>query len=147
MTLCMSVLFSLTTTVVLFMTRQTRDVEPMLVSCWATVCEAGPIRNQHRLNVSCLPRSIRELRTSIKVIDHYICMFLILVVPQYLCNRRGAFWVKMCPAVRTQWSTPLIFWASINIELNLNFKRCFMFDKLYSLLTGSSSLLWKAKRQ
>ena len=27
----------------------------------------------------------------------------------YLCNQRGAFWVQICPAVRTQWTTPLIF--------------------------------------
>ena len=25
----------------------------------------------------------------------------------YLCNQRGAFWVQICPAVRTQWTTTL----------------------------------------
>ena len=26
-----------------------------------------------------------------------------------LCNQRGAFWVHVCPAVRTQWTTPLMY--------------------------------------
>ena len=33
---------------------QTRDVEPVLVWCWASVVDGGPIINQHWLNVSCL---------------------------------------------------------------------------------------------
>ena len=40
-------------------------------------------------------------------------MFPVLVVPQlsflYLGNQRGAFWVQMCSAVHTQWTTPLKF--------------------------------------
>ena len=30
------------------------DVDPMLVQCWPTICDAGPTSNQHRLNASCL---------------------------------------------------------------------------------------------
>ena len=26
----------------------------------------------------------------------------------HLFNQRGVFWVEMCPAIRTQWTTPLI---------------------------------------
>ena len=32
---------------------QTRDVEPMLFSCWPIICDAGPPLKQHLLNVSC----------------------------------------------------------------------------------------------
>ena len=31
-----------------------RDVEPMLVWCWASVADAGPVSNQHWFYVSCL---------------------------------------------------------------------------------------------
>ena len=34
--------------------QQTRDVEPMLVWCWAIVSDAGPTSTQHWFNVSCL---------------------------------------------------------------------------------------------
>ena len=34
--------------------QQTQDVEPVLVSCWSTVRDAGPTLNQHCFNVSCL---------------------------------------------------------------------------------------------
>ena len=34
--------------------QQTRDVHPMLVQCWPTVCDAGPALYQHWVNVSCL---------------------------------------------------------------------------------------------
>ena len=30
------------------------DVDPMLVQCWSTVCDAGPTLNQHWFNVWCL---------------------------------------------------------------------------------------------
>ena len=36
------------------LSQQARDVEPMLVQCWATVCDAGPTLNQHWFNASCL---------------------------------------------------------------------------------------------
>ena len=32
----------------------TRDVDPMLGYCWPTVCDAGPVSNQHWFNTSCL---------------------------------------------------------------------------------------------
>ena len=35
------------------MSQQTGDVETMLVSCWASVVDGGPILNQHLSNVSC----------------------------------------------------------------------------------------------
>ena len=34
--------------------KQTQDVEPMLVQCWYTVCDAHPASNQHWFNASCL---------------------------------------------------------------------------------------------
>ena len=36
------------------LTQQTRDVQPMLVQCWASVEDDGPTLYQHWLNVSCL---------------------------------------------------------------------------------------------
>ena len=36
-------------------TRETHDVGPMLVYCWASVCVASPTLNQHRSNVTWLP--------------------------------------------------------------------------------------------
>ena len=33
------------------LTRQTGDARPMLVYCWATVCDGGPTVNQHWVNV------------------------------------------------------------------------------------------------
>ena len=30
------------------------DVDPVLVQCWPTVCDAGPALNQHWFNASCL---------------------------------------------------------------------------------------------
>ena len=35
-------------------TQQTRDIEPLLVQCWASVVDGGPALNQQWLNVSCL---------------------------------------------------------------------------------------------
>ena len=45
-------------------------------------------------------------------------MCLVLVVPRclYLCNQRDAFWVLMCPAVHTQWNTPLKHLAGSKYE-------------------------------
>ena len=34
--------------------RQTRDIEPLLDQCWASVVDGGPTLNQQWLNVSCL---------------------------------------------------------------------------------------------
>ena len=34
-------------------TRQTRYVHPMLIQCWASVADGGPILNQHWVNVLC----------------------------------------------------------------------------------------------
>ena len=39
--------------------RQTEDVQPMLVQSWATVCDAGPTLYQHRVNVSCFLGSLK----------------------------------------------------------------------------------------
>ena len=33
-------------------TQQTRDIDPMLVQCWASVVDDGPTLNQHWVNVS-----------------------------------------------------------------------------------------------
>ena len=33
--------------------QQTRDVDPMLVQFWPTVCDAGPASNQHWFNALC----------------------------------------------------------------------------------------------
>ena len=35
--------------------QQTRDVDPILISCWASVCDAGPARNHNRVNATYLP--------------------------------------------------------------------------------------------
>ena len=35
--------------------RQTRDIDPKLVYCWATVADGGPTFSQHWVDVSCLP--------------------------------------------------------------------------------------------
>ena len=52
-----------------------RNFEPMLVWCWATVCDAGPTWNQHWLNMSCLLGEV-ELRgrfiTGFLVIDTWL---------------------------------------------------------------------------
>ena len=37
-----------------FATKQTQDIELILLHCWATVFDAGPKVNQHWSNVSCL---------------------------------------------------------------------------------------------
>ena len=34
--------------------QKARDIEPMLVKCWATVCDAGRTLKLHWVNVSCL---------------------------------------------------------------------------------------------
>ena len=34
--------------------QQTRDVDPMLIQCWANVEDGGPTLNQYWVNVSCL---------------------------------------------------------------------------------------------
>ena len=34
--------------------QQTRDVEPMLVQCWPTVCNSSPTSNQHWFDALCL---------------------------------------------------------------------------------------------
>ena len=34
--------------------QQTRDIEPLLVHCWASVVDGEPTMNQQWLNVSCL---------------------------------------------------------------------------------------------
>ena len=34
--------------------QKTRDVKSMLVQCWTSVSDVGPVLNQHWLNVSCL---------------------------------------------------------------------------------------------
>ena len=39
---------------VLSPTQQSRDVNPMTVQCWPTVCDAGPALKQLWVNVSCL---------------------------------------------------------------------------------------------
>ena len=33
------------------LSHQKRDVHPVLIQCWATVCDAGPTLNLHRVNV------------------------------------------------------------------------------------------------
>ena len=38
--------------------QQAREIKPMLVYCWASVADAGPALNQHRLNVLCLPGDV-----------------------------------------------------------------------------------------
>ena len=35
-------------------TQQTRDIEPLLIQCWASVVDGGPTLNQQWLNVACL---------------------------------------------------------------------------------------------
>ena len=34
-------------------TWKTRDIEPMLVECWSSICDAGPTFKQHWFSVSC----------------------------------------------------------------------------------------------
>ena len=34
--------------------QQTRHVNPMLVECWASVLDVGPILQQHWVDISCL---------------------------------------------------------------------------------------------
>ena len=41
--------------------QQTRNIEPMLVYRWATVCDVGLTLSQHWVNVSCLPGSHAQL--------------------------------------------------------------------------------------
>ena len=36
----------------------------------------------------------------------------------YLCNQGGVFWVQMCPAARTQWTTPLKQNLRVFIQIN-----------------------------
>ena len=38
-------------------TKQTRDIHPVLVECWASVVDGGPTFNQQWVNVSCLLES------------------------------------------------------------------------------------------
>ena len=40
-------------------TQQTRDIDLMLVQCWATVYDAGPTLDQHRVDDSCLLGTLR----------------------------------------------------------------------------------------
>ena len=42
------------TMVTLERSRKTRDIEPLLVQCWASVVDGEPTLNQQWLNVSCL---------------------------------------------------------------------------------------------
>ena len=37
-----------------YLAQQTRDVDPMVVQCWATGCAAGPTLNHHWVNDPCL---------------------------------------------------------------------------------------------
>ena len=41
------------------LSQQTRDVNPVLAECWASVADAVPTFNQHRVDVSCLQGSQR----------------------------------------------------------------------------------------
>ena len=41
--------------------QQMRDVDPMLIQCWASVADAGPTLNHHRSDVSC--SGMRRVRT------------------------------------------------------------------------------------
>ena len=36
------------------LTRQKRDINPVLVYCWVSVADDGSILNRHRINDSCL---------------------------------------------------------------------------------------------
>ena len=43
--------------------QQVQDVKPMLVKCWATVCDAGPTFNQHdSTSRACWVSATNELR-------------------------------------------------------------------------------------
>ena len=42
---------------VFIITQKMPYVHPMLVYCWATVCDAGPALNQHCVNVKCLMKT------------------------------------------------------------------------------------------
>ena len=55
------------------LTQQTRDIDPMLVYCWPTICDTRPTISHNWVNVSCLlPRSIRETK------EHVLLICLVL---------------------------------------------------------------------
>ena len=82
-------------------TKHRHNVGSMLGS----IVDGGPTLDQHWVDVSCLLGYL----TCIKAIDHsmYISGFSCTPIVSNLCNQRGAFWVQMCPTVRTQWTTSL----------------------------------------
>ena len=49
---------------------QAHDVEPMLLYCWATVCDAGPTLSQHWLNVPCLLRQQLLCKSTYSALSH-----------------------------------------------------------------------------
>ena len=36
-----------------WLSQQTREIHPILVYCWSTVCDAGPILHQHWVSIWC----------------------------------------------------------------------------------------------
>ena len=42
----------------LSLAKQARDIEHMLLKCWASVVDVGPMLQQHLINVSCLQCSL-----------------------------------------------------------------------------------------
>ena len=62
--------------------QQTRDVELMLVECWASVEDYGPTFNQYWFNVSCLRDVVVELTRK----QHYIVVSAVLVANEMIKN-------------------------------------------------------------
>ena len=55
---------------------------------------------------------LKGLKTNIitvKAIEHSMYVYDFSCTPVVsICNKRGAFWVQMCPVVHTQWITTLM---------------------------------------
>ena len=81
-------------------TQPTRDIDPVLLQCWASVCDAGPTFQQHRVNIS------RLLGTDVLVLkgDFHFCikcsvtvhLWLYAMWLCFLCVLKVAYVNVMC---------------------------------------------------
>ena len=53
--------------------KRARDVQPLLVQCWAIVYDAGPTLHQHWLNVRCLWNGLKHCRFAPSLPKYCMC--------------------------------------------------------------------------
>ena len=110
--------------------QQTRDVDPMLVQCWASVADGGPTLNQHRVHVPCflvrlcgaeLNERHWKLVSSVKLTS-FVGLILIIWWWRCLCLRPDShwdlqyycpLWRRHCPLSGTRRSCQIAAWPAL----------------------------------